>query len=215
MKTSSQIMVGSSGHGRNNSSIGFQSSGIYRPTTAAAITTTDNSHKPGERGKILDLNSLNVGDLLLYQSYGPQSRSKQTAAKGHQRQSSLVMMSQTASSFKKNTLNKSYQNYTSIVNGKPTTDMVVPTSRNRSGSQTKTSQTGLSTKKGQLFSPNRTSYKAAQQIASTSQSGVYCQSGVTSSTNQKSQQLRSTSSNAAKHRPTRTQLIGSNGMNFD
>lgn len=64
-------MVGSSGHGRNNSSIGFQSSGIYRPTTAAAITTTDNSHKPAEHGKILDLNSLNVGDLLHYQSYGP------------------------------------------------------------------------------------------------------------------------------------------------
>jgi hypothetical protein len=66
---------------------------MYRPTTAAAITTTDNSHKAGELGKITDLNSLNVGDLLLYQSYAPQSRSKQTAAKSHQRQSNLVMMS--------------------------------------------------------------------------------------------------------------------------
>ena len=72
------------------------------------------------------------------------------------------MMSQTTNNFKKSALNKSYQNYTSIVNGKPTTDMVVPSSRNRSGSQTKTSQTGLSTKKGgQLFSPNRTTYKPA------------------------------------------------------
>jgi len=46
------------------------------------------------------------------------------------------MMSQTGNNFKKspNPLNKSYQNYKSIINGKPTSEMVAPSSRNRSGS---------------------------------------------------------------------------------